>query len=67
MLGRDRKQQSVSTAAFRSRLVPPRSRVTISAHLGKDDVKKALSRVEAIRGGRHPEILKRPLEEFSPS
>ena len=44
-----------------------RSGVTVSAHLGKDDVKKALSRVEAIREGRHPEILKRPLEEFSPS
>ncbi|RJS85416.1 DUF4432 family protein [Candidatus Bathyarchaeota archaeon] len=43
------------------------SRVTVSAHLGKDNVRKMLSRVEAIRRGRHPEIFRAPLKEFSPS
>ena len=42
-----------------------RSTITMSVHLGKDDVRRALDRVEKIRKGVHPKIFRSPVEEFS--
>ncbi|KYH42848.1 MAG: hypothetical protein AYL33_000080 [Candidatus Bathyarchaeota archaeon B63] len=43
------------------------SSVTISVHLGSDEVQGVLERVEKIRNGAVPEVSRRPLEEFSPA
>ncbi len=43
-----------------------RAEITMSVHLGKDDVQMALAQVERIRKGAVPKVFKEPLEEFSP-
>jgi len=42
------------------------SGITVSIHLGREAVRKVLSRIDEIRGAVQPEIFKRPIEEFSP-
>ena len=43
------------------------SSVTISVHLGSDEVQGVLESVDKIRNGIIPEVSKRPLNEFSPA
>jgi len=43
------------------------SKITMSVHLGKDDVERTLDHIEKIRNGTVPEICKKPIEEFSPT
>ena len=40
--------------------------ITMSVHLGKDNVQKVIDQVEKICKGTSPKIFRRPLEEFSP-
>jgi hypothetical protein len=42
------------------------SSVTISVHLGRNNVQKVLESVEKIRKGASPKVFKKPLEAFSP-
>jgi len=40
--------------------------ITMSVHLGKDEVQEALDHVEKIRKGIGPKIFRKPLKDFSP-
>jgi len=42
------------------------SKVTMSVHLGKNNVQRILDQVEKIRKGISPKIFRKPIEEFSP-
>mgnify|MGYP000498167132 CR=1 FL=1 len=41
--------------------------VKISVHLGRDQVQRALDRIEEIRKGISPKVFRKPVEEFSPT
>jgi len=40
--------------------------ITMSVHLGKDEVQRALDQVEKIRKGASPKVFRKPVEVFSP-
>jgi len=40
--------------------------ITMSVHLGKDQVQSVLDQVEKIRKGISPKVFRKPVEEFSP-
>ncbi len=43
-----------------------RSEITLSVHLGENEVEKVTGEIKGIRGDSRPEILKEPTREFSP-
>jgi len=43
-----------------------RAEITMSIHLGKDSVQRALDHVEKIRRGISPKVFRKPIGEFSP-
>lgn len=43
-----------------------KSEITLSVHLGKDEVQKIEERIKKLRNGIEPKIFRRPNKEFSP-
>jgi hypothetical protein len=41
-----------------------RSEITLSAHLGKDEVQKVKTKIERIQGKVKPKIHRKPVKEF---
>lgn len=43
-----------------------RSEISLSIHIGRDEVQKAKQRIDEIANGIEPEVLDKPFKEFSP-
>ena len=43
-----------------------RSEISLSVYIGRDEVQKAKQRIDEIANGIEPEVLDRPVKEFSP-